>query len=256
MDAKIGDWLLTPRAGRPVEINALWYNAVRIAAELARHFAQSTRATELDLLAASIQKSFNARFWNPSENCCFDVVDDHGTDPSIRPNQLLALSLPFPVLSIDRHAAVLERVQRDLMTPYGPRTLSPRDHAYHGRYHGDVVSRDRALHQGCVHPWLLGQFITARSRALGRGARVRDESRQMLQPCLDHIRTGGLGQLCELFDGDAPHHPGGAIACAASVGELLRCYGEDVLDLRPTHDLAAASKPTVSIIISKAATKA
>jgi predicted glycogen debranching enzyme len=248
MDAKIGDWVVTPRPGRPVEINALWFNAVCIAAELCRHFGRAGRAMELDLLAASIQKAFNARFRNAHERCCFDVVDDHGSDPSIRPNQLLAVSLPFAVLSIDRHAAVLECVRHELMTPFGPRTLAASDPSYHGRYGGDVVARDRALHQGSVHPWLLGQFVSAQMRVLGRGKTVRDDCRQLLQGCLDHMRGTGLGQLCELFDGDAPHSPGGAIACATSVGELLRCYVEDILDLQPTRGLPSMqAKVTVSL---------
>ncbi|HEV2295483.1 MAG TPA: amylo-alpha-1,6-glucosidase [Tepidisphaeraceae bacterium] len=233
MDAKIGDWVVTPRAGRPVELNALWYNALRIAAELFERFGRTTQASDLGELGSKTAASFNRRFWNPERGCCYDAVDDHGTDPSVRPNQLLAISLPFPVLASERHPAVLEKVHRSLLTPFGLRTLSPEELAYHGRYTGDVVSRDRALHQGCVFPWLLGHWVSAYLRVLGRAATTRREALRFLQPCIEHMQGPGLGHLCELFDGDAPHRPGGAIASAASVGELLRAYVEDILDQAP-----------------------
>lgn len=253
MDAKAGDWVITPRTGRPVEINALWYNAVAIVAELSRRFGQPTSAAELDVLAAKISRAFNARFWNESARCCFDVVDDHGADASIRPNQLLAVSLPFPVLAVDRHIPVIEKVRRELMTPFGPRTLSPQDPAYVGHYHGDVVSRDRALHQGCVHPWLLGQFVTAQTRAFGRGKASINESRKLLRANLDHLRRIGHGQLGELYDGEAPHRAGGAIACATTAAELLRCYVEDILDQQPGHEVAG--RPQVMITVGKIPSK-
>jgi glycogen debranching enzyme len=202
-------------------------------------------------LAALVQKSFNARFWNVQTGCCYDVIDDHGADPSIRPNQLLAVSLTFAVLSPDRHAAVLERIGRDLLTPVGLRTLSPHDPGYHGCYGGEVVARERAVHNGCVHPWLLGQYGTAHVRLFGRSAKMRDDAREMLRGCVDYIRGHGLGNLCELFDGDAPHQGGGAIASAASVGELLRCYVEDVLDLGPAAR-TSVQKTTVELPISVA----
>ncbi len=233
MDAKIGDWVVTPRAGRPVELNALWHNALRIVAELCERFGRTKQASELCELAAKTQASFNRKFWNPERGCCYDVVDDHGADPSVRPNQLLAISLPFPVLAIERHPALLEKVHRALLTPFGLRTLAPDDLVYHARYTGDVVSRDRAVHQGCVFPWLLGHWVTAYLRVLGRGATTRREALRFLQPCLEHVQGAGLGHLCELFDGDSPHRPGGTIGSAASVGEILRAYVEDVLDQGP-----------------------
>ncbi|MEO6435555.1 MAG: amylo-alpha-1,6-glucosidase [Tepidisphaeraceae bacterium] len=257
IDAKIGDWVVTPRAGRPVELNALWYNAVRIAAEMSERFGRSAaRQKELKALADAIFKSFNARFWNDRESCCFDVIDDHGPDPSVRPNQLLAIALPFPVLAPERHAAVLERVRADLLTPLGPRTLSPRDPAYQGRYGGDVAARDRACHQGCVHPWLLGAMVSTHLRVHGRGGPSRHAARRMLQGCFDIMRTTSLGQLCELFDGDAPHRPGGAIASATAIGELLRCYIEDVMGQSPRPSLPTVLAPIVPVCPnSKVATK-
>jgi len=248
MDTKAGDWVITQRAGMPVELNALWYNAVRIVASLSARFGHAKGADELDALASTVSKSFNSRFWNPVDNCCYDVIDERGNDASIRPNQLLAVSLPFAVLSIDRHIAVVEKVRCELMTPMGPRTLSPRDPAYQGHYSGDVVSRDRAMHQGCVHPWLLGHFITAQSRAFGRSPAARDEAKRLLGAPLEHIRRSGMGQICELFDGEPPHRSGGAIACATAAGELLRAYVEDVLDQKPAPALQA--KPQAVITVS------
>jgi predicted glycogen debranching enzyme len=234
MDGRAGADVVTPRGGRPVEVNALWYNAVRIAATLCERFGQPSRARDLSLLADTIAIAFNRKFWNDREGCCFDVLSDHGPDPSVRPNQLLAISLPFPVLNGDRHAAVLDRVSVDLLTPLGPRTLSPRDPCYRGRYGGDVASRERAVHNGAVHPWLLGPFVSAYLRVHGRGEGARNEARHYLDACIARLAdAAGCGQLCELFDGDAPHRPGGATASAPAVGELLRCYVEDVLDQQP-----------------------
>lgn len=231
MDAKVGDRVVTPRVGRPVELNALWYNAVRTAGELCARFGRVERAKSLAGLANSIRDGFNRRFWNEERGCCLDVVEDQGRDPSVRPNQLLALSLPFAVLAPDRHEKVLERVKSELLVPFGIRTLSPRDPGYHGRYEGNVQSRDRAYHNGSVFPWLLGPYVSAVLKIRGRSATVRREARELLRPCLDLIAQEG--RLCELFDGDAPHRPGGAIACALSVAEVLRCYVEDVLGQEP-----------------------
>ncbi|MGH7215083.1 MAG: amylo-alpha-1,6-glucosidase, partial [Tepidisphaeraceae bacterium] len=233
MDAKVGDWVVTPRASRPVELNALWYNALRFGAELHGRRGDALRAKEYADLAARVRESFNRRFWNDAEACCYDVVDDHGPDPSVRPNQLLAISLPFPVLDAARHAAVLDKVTRDLLTPRGVRTLSPHDPSYQGRYAGNVVSRDRAYHQGTAYPWLLGPLVSATLRVLGRGEKARQQARQLLAPCLRHLHEDGLGQLPELFDGDPPHRPGGATASARSVGELLRALVEEVFDQAP-----------------------
>jgi glycogen debranching enzyme len=233
MDAKVGDWVITPRQGRPVEINALWYNAVSIAAELATRFGRTTTADDFSALSRLIKIAFNDRFWHAAAGCCHDVVSDRGPDPAVRPNQLLALSLPFPVLSIDRHSTALETVLQELTTPFGVRTLSPRDPGYVGRYAGNVVARDRAAHGGSAYPWLLGPLVTAYVRVHGRGDAARRQAADLLQPCIDHLRGDGLGQLPELVDGDAPHACGGATASALSVAEVLRAYYEDVLDRAP-----------------------
>ena len=233
MDAKAGDWVITPRHGRAVEINALWYNAICIAAELARHFDTSAHAEQFEKLASSVKIAFNRRFWNAAEHCCYDVIDDHGQDPSIRPNQIFAISLPFAVLEQDRQRSVLERVRSELLTPVGLRTLSPRDPSYQGRYSGNVVSRDRAYHQGSAFPWLLGPMVSAHVRVHGRGERARADAMRLIEPALHRLQTAGMGSLCELFDGDAPYRPGGAIACAPAVAEILRAYVEDILNRQP-----------------------
>jgi glycogen debranching enzyme len=246
MDAKVGDWVITPRQGRPVEINALWYNAVSIAAELATRFGRTTAADDLSALSRLIKIAFNDRFWHAAAGCCHDVVSDRGPDPAIRPNQLLAMSLPFPVLSIDRHSTALETILQELKTPLGVRTLSPRDPGYVGRYAGNVVARDRAAHGGSAYPWLLGLLVTAYVRVHGRGDGARREASELLQGCIDHLCGDGLGQLPELFDGDPPHNRGGAMASALSVAEVLRAYYEDVLDRAPAPVPATAADGTVT----------
>ena len=233
MDAKIGDWVVTPRQGRPVSLNALWYNALRVAADLFARFGQGDHADDLLFIAERMQESFNKRFWNAANDCCYDVVEDHGVDPSVRPNQIFAVSLPYPVLDLTRHAAVLEKVRGELLTETGLRTLSSKDPAYQGHYFGPPVARDRAYHQGSVFPWLLGPFASAYLRVHGRGDAARKQVQGMLQACLDYMQGDGQGQLCELFDGDPPHVPGGALASARSVAEVLRSYVEDVLDIVP-----------------------
>jgi glycogen debranching enzyme len=230
-----------------VELNALWYNAVRIAADLSERFGSGEKSEELAELAKSIKTAFNNRFWNERNNCCYDVIDDHGYDPAVRPNQLLAISLPYPVLTADRFEPVLERVRSELLTPLGLRTLSPNDPAYQGHYSGNIVSRDRAYHNGSAFPWLLGPFVTAYLLVHGRGPGARSEAKEILQRCVDYLLKEGLGQLCELFDGDKPHRPGGAIASASSVAEVLRAYAQEVLDQQPTVRAMAHSTDPAKI---------
>ncbi|MCS7032582.1 MAG: amylo-alpha-1,6-glucosidase, partial [Phycisphaerae bacterium] len=229
MNAKVGDWVITPRHGRPVEVNALWYNALMIAAALSERLGETSRVAGLRSAAARQAEAFNQRFWNATSHCCFDVVWDNGEDSSIRPNQLLAVSLPFPVLAPVQWKALLQTVKERLLTPYGVRTLAPSDASYQGKYAGDVVSRDRAYHQGSAYPWLLGPYSTALSRAFGRSASVREEIRKVWRGCVEHLQAEGLGLLPELFDGDPPHRPGGAVADARSVGELARVWHEEIL---------------------------
>ncbi len=227
MDAQVNDWIATPRRGRPVELNALWHNAVCIAAELAERAGDRHLAHDMRSLAGRIHTSFNARFWNEAEHCCFDVVQDDGADGSVRPNQLFAVSLPYPVLAIQRHASVVEKVRSELLTPMGVRTLSQKDVKYHGRYLGDVLARDAAYHQGSAYPWLMGPFAAAYCRVYGHNDRTRQQVREWLEPLLQFLRTDGMGQLPELFDGDAPQRPGGAVASARSVAGVLCALTEN-----------------------------
>jgi predicted glycogen debranching enzyme len=242
MDAKVGDWVVTARQGRPVELNALWYSALRIVGPWCDEADQPRRATDFSALADCAKQAFNRVFWHEQSNCLHDVVTDYGVDASVRPNQLLAISLPFPALDTARHEAVLESVKSELLTPVGLRTLSPRDPAYQKQYGGDVVSRDRAYHQGSVYPWLLGPYIAAMLRVRGRTLEVRREALDLLRGCLHHMEDH-FGQLCELFDGDSPHHPGGAIASARNVGQILRCYVEDILNIAPNPAAPSATRP-------------
>jgi glycogen debranching enzyme len=239
--------VLTPRVGRPVELNALWYNAVRIAAELCDRYGRVDRARAMNELAATIKHFFNQRFWNNSTGCCYDVVDDHGQDPSVRPNQLLAIGLPFAVLDADRHELVLRKIESELLTPVGIRTLSPADPCYQGRYAGGIVSRDRACHNGSAYPWLLGSYATALIRVHGQSPTTLAQIEHSVRPCIDHLLDNSLGQIPELFDGDSPHAPGGAIASAASVGEVLRIYAEHVLRLTAASPAPHATVPAVQL---------
>jgi predicted glycogen debranching enzyme len=243
MDAKVGDWVVTPRTGKPIELNALWYNATRIAAVLSRRLGRHDRAELLSELANSVFEAFNRQFWNIAQACCFDVVGDDRIDAGVRPNQILAASLPFPVLSADRHEAVLQKVENSLLVPTGIRTLSPDDPNYHGRYHGNVSARDAAHHNGSAFPWLLGPYAQLLRRVRGHNDSTRAAIRALLGPCITYAADAGMGQIPELFDGDAPHRPGGTIASAASVGQILRCYAEDVLDTLPAQTLTPPAKP-------------
>jgi predicted glycogen debranching enzyme len=248
MDAKVGDWVVTARQGRPVELNALWYNAVCIGSDLMRSLGRISRSEELAMLAMSIKHAFNRRFWNERRGCLFDVVHDFGADDSLRPNQLLAMSLPHPVLANEHQAAVLDVVRNQLLTPVGLRTLAPSEPAYAGRYQGDPVSRDRAYHQGSVYPWLLGPYADALLRVRGANAAARAEIRATLIGCLDHLSGDGMGQLCELFDGDVPRRPGGALADVRSVGEITRVYIEGVLGVAPGASFGPnAVKPAATL---------
>ncbi len=243
MDARTIDGAVTPRIGRPVCVSALWYNALHIGAELSRLAGQSAAAERLLEQAERTRKSFNRQFWNTAADCCYDVIDDHAPDASIRPNQLFSISLPFPVLDASRHALVLARVMKDLVTPVGVRTLPPSDPKYRGLYAGGVVARDRAQHQGSAFPWLLGPLVTAYMRVFGRNDTTRAEAKRLLSGCLAYLSDDGNGHICELFDGDAPHRPGGNLASARSVAEMLRSLTEDVLEITPPGSTRSQTVP-------------
>jgi len=192
-------------------------------------------------MAALAARSFNRLFWNEAAGCLYDVVNGDARDGSIRPNQIFAVSLSHTMLSREKAKLVVEVVERDLLTPYGLRSLAPSDPQYRGRYQGDQWSRDGAYHQGTVWPWLMGPFITAYMKVKGRTKKGREKAVQWLAPFREHLSDAGLGQVSEIFDGDAPHRPRGCIAQAWSVAELLRAAAEDVLNVRPATCEATAS---------------
>jgi glycogen debranching enzyme len=225
MDVKIRDLVVTPRRGKAVEINALWYNALRIVEELSLKLGKSEWSARCSNLAEKTRESFDQTFWNEDENCLYDYVDGDHRDAAIRPNQIFAVSLPYQLLTAGKARAVLEVVQRELLTPSGLRSLSPKHREYIGHYGGDQYSRDLAYHQGTVWAWLLGPFITAYVNVNGRSEQASKFAEDLICGFLDdHLQDAGLGTISEIFDGDSPHHPRGCIAQAWSVAEILRAY--------------------------------
>jgi predicted glycogen debranching enzyme len=215
MDAKVGDWVVTPRRGKAVEINALWHNALRLMA------CWTDGDPAIIDLADRVAGSFERRFWNPRNGYLFDVVDgERGEDDSCRPNQLLAISLPNPVLAREHWEPVLEVCERELVTAFGLRSLSPRDPEFKPTYHGDLRTRDAAYHQGTVWSWLIGPYIDARLKT-----RPHDlvGARRALDGLVAHLGQNCIGQISEVFDAEPPYRPGGCVAQAWGVAELLRC---------------------------------
>jgi predicted glycogen debranching enzyme len=213
MDAKVGDWVVTPRIGMPVEVQALWYNALCVLRDLGMD-------ASLGELAEKTRASFEAQFWNADAGCLYDVINGEARDTSIRPNQIFAVSLHHRMLPPEKEKLIVDVVTRELLTPLGLRTLSPHDPNYHPRYEGDVRERDSAYHQGTVWPWLMGPFISAYVKVHERSADARKQAEAWLKPFEEHLKTAGLGQISEIADGDAPHTPRGCIAQAWSVAEL------------------------------------
>ncbi len=241
MDAKIGDWVVTPRSGKPVEIQALWYNALRIMEDFAGRFGDDARKTLASELAERCSKSFNSQFWNKPYFCLYDVVDGEFHDGSIRPNQIFAVSLMYTMLPAERARDVVETVRRELLTPFGLRTLSPHDPRYRGRYEGGIRERDSAYHMGTVWPWLMGPFLRAYLKTSNGTPDARRKAAEWLEQCCEQMCCAGLGQISEIADGDAPHEPRGCFAQAWSVGELLRVAVEDIYQPEPKRSPIAAS---------------
>ena len=235
MDAKVGDWVVTPRHGKPVEVNALWYNALRLTADWSRQYGDALYAVELEELAATVRESFERRFWNATRNCLYDVLSPDGPVAKLRPNQLFAVSLPYPLLEGERAQMIVEAVARELLTPVGLRTLERGDPDYRRAYSGSALERDGAYHQGTVWPWLLGPFITASIRVYGRTPETIACCRTLVESLAAEIAEpsggGGLGSLAEIYTAEPPHHTCGTIAQAWSVAELIRIL--KLLDLNP-----------------------
>ena len=208
MDAKCGGIAFTPRQGKAVEINALWYNALKLMG--------------MNDLAAGVAGSFQKKFWLSPFRGCYDVVSDTLKDAQIRPNQIFAASLPHSPLTLEQRKAVVEVVRRELLTPFGLRTLARSESNYRGRYTGDQMHRDAAYHNGTVWPWLIGPFLDAYLSANERSDHALHQARVWLQPLIDSMDRGCLGQIAEIFEGDEPHRPVGCFAQAWSVAEVLR----------------------------------
>ncbi|HEX9900589.1 MAG TPA: amylo-alpha-1,6-glucosidase [Candidatus Methylomirabilis sp.] len=220
MDAKIGDWVVTPRTGKAVEINALWYNALRSMATFARRLDKPVEPWTR--LADRVQSSFG-RFWNEAGGSCYDVIDGpEGDDPTLRPNQILAVSLPESPLTPERQRRVVDACARHLLASFGLRSLAPGHPQYRGRYLGGPQDRDAAYHQGPVWGWLLGPFALAHLKAYGD----REVARSFLEPLAHHLADYGVGSIAEIFDGDPPFTPRGCIAQGWSVSETLRAWME------------------------------
>ncbi len=222
MDAKVDNWVVTPRRGKAVEINALWYNALRLLEGWLNEEGESQAAQQISDHAEHARRSFNERFWYAEGNYLYDVIDgENGDDAACRPNQILSFSLAHPVLSHERWETVLEVVREKLLTPVGLRSLAPGHADYKSRYDGDLRSRDAAYHQGTVWGWLIGPFIDAWLRVHPEDAQGR---RKLLEGFAPHLDEACIGSLSEIFDAEAPYTPRGCAAQAWSVAEVLRCW--------------------------------
>ena len=219
MDAKIGDWVVTPRIGKPVEINALWINALNTMAIFAGLLAKP--GSGYAKLKEKAEKNFQ-KFWNSERNCCFDVLDvpGGGNDASLRPNQIFAVSLPLSPLTRDQQKSVVDAVGRELLTSCGLRSLEPSEPGYQGQYHGGPRERDAAYHQGTVWAWLLGAYALAHYRVYAD----RAAAQSFLEPLGSSVHSAGLGSISEIFGGDAPFPPAGCFAQAWSVAEVIRAW--------------------------------
>ncbi len=245
MDAKVGDWVVTPRRGKAVEINALWYNALCVTASWLETVGDRNRAAELSSMAARVRENFNRRFWAPQLRYCYDVVDKQGggEDPSLRPNQVLAISLPHAVLEEDKWEPVLKVVRERLLTPYGLRSLAPGEPDYKPRYDGDLLARDAAYHQGTVWAWLIGPFFDAWMRTWPGDL---DTASSLLAGFNKEMSQAAIGTISEIFDAEPPYDPRGCIAQAWSVAEVLRC------ELK-LHTAEAKSETAESVAITSEA---
>jgi predicted glycogen debranching enzyme len=220
--------VVTPRQVKAVEINALWYNALKISEALCRAAGDAAQAASLGAEAERMKGAFGQAFWDPEASACYDVIKDGVADRSLRPNQIFCLSLPFPLLEGERARSVLRVVEEHLLTPRGLRSLAPSDPHYVPRYEGGVAQRDGAYHQGTVWSWLLGPYIEALVRVDGEAGKAKGIA--LMEAFAPHLDEACIGSVSEIFDAEAPHAPRGCFAQAWSVGELLR-VGRDVLAL-------------------------
>jgi predicted glycogen debranching enzyme len=239
MDAVVNGVPVTPRSGKAVEVQALWYNTLRTLQFLAEKFDEKHIADDYSHMAEKAKLSFNEKFWDPEKNYLCDVIDEYGhPDFSVRPNQIIAGALDFKLIDNEKANHVVDFVQAELLTHVGLRTLSPKDPRYKAKYEGGRESRDNAYHSGTIWPWLTGPFTTAYLKAKGYSDyNLKFASEKFIMPLLsEQITRGGLGSISEICDGDPPHLPRGCIAQAWSVAEPLRAYIEDVLKIRPKFE--------------------
>jgi len=238
MDADVNGKAVTPRAGKAVEIQALWYNALRIAQLLGEKFDERKLAESYALLADKTKASFTKKFLNTEKNCFFDVLSESGPDASVRPNQIIAASVDFRMLDSHQSKQIIDIVTQELLTPFGLRTLERNDPNYKGTCSGGRWSRDQAYHNGTVWPWLLGPFTTAYQKTRDPTTKHLEFSlKSFIEPLFTRqISQAGLGTVNEIYDGDAPHKPRGCISQAWSIAEPLRAYVEDVLRVRPKFE--------------------
>ena len=232
MDAKIGDWVVTPRIGKPVEINALWYNALVVMAQFANILGKSSQVQEYQRMLQQTATSFQ-RFWNRNESYCYDVLDTPGgDDDALRPNQIFAVSLPAletgnfpPLLNSSQQRSVVDKVAQNLLTSYGLRSLAPQNSEYKGKYGGNQLARDSAYHQGTTWGWLIGHFVQAHLKVYQNPT----VARSFLKPMANHLQTACVGNISEIFDGDVPINARGCFAQAWSVAEVLRAWQLSVI---------------------------
>lgn len=226
MDVRVGDWVVTPRHGKAVEINALWYNALRILYQLAEHYGED--GTTYFTLAEQVKASFCTKFWNEEKECLYDVISKE-KDNRIRPNQIYAVSLPFPLLDRDKEKKIVQVVKEHLYTPYGLRSLSKEDKEYKGIYIGKLIHRDGAYHMGTAWGYLMGAYITAFCKVEDYSKEAILQAKEMCEYFADHMEDGCLNGIAEIFDGDFACTSRGCYTQAWSVGEILRAYMEEVL---------------------------
>jgi predicted glycogen debranching enzyme len=220
MDARVDGRAVTPRSGKPVEIQALWYNALKFTARLAHDFGDENRRADLEVRAEKAAAAFVDTFWNEDAGWLCDTVDGNNRDRSLRPNQLIALSLGYCAVPEDCARRVIAAVEQHLLTPFGLRTLAPFEPGYCGQCTGPIPERDGAYHQGTIWPWLLGPFLAADARFNSEAAPARKQ--RILEPLRAFVLGRGTGQIAEIFDANEPFEPRGCFAQAWSVAEVLR----------------------------------
>jgi glycogen debranching enzyme len=223
MDAKIGDHVVTPRAGKPVEINALWYNALRITSAWADLLGLEEDCQNYAAEAAAARASFEQKFWNRERGCLYDLLTPGSCDAAIRPNQLAAVALPYALLDRERAQSIVNVVRETLLTRVGLRTLEPGDPAYQPRFEGDMLARDASYHQGTVWPWLIGPFIAAYLYAFGRTDAALTFCNEILDGMEEELRACCLGSISEVYDAAEPQRPGGCPAQLWSVAQFIAC---------------------------------